>query len=391
MSELQIRVVEALEGITAQAWNTLHDHRDPFVSHEFLAGLERHDCLTAHGWYPSHLLAFIDGALVGALPLYVRDNSYGEFVFDWAWAEAYERAGGRYYPKLVSAVPFTPVSGPRLLLAAGHPARQQIAKTLIAAAMELARTSNASSWHCLFPADAQLDLLTDDELLVRQGCQYQWFNHGYQSFDDFLGSLNSKRRKEIRRERRLVAASGLVLEELRGEEITPRHWSIFYEFYCSTFERKWGAPRLTESFLQSLSLTLSGVPVLFLARDGEHYVAGAFALHGADTLYGRHWGCSEHYRNLHFELCYYRTIDYCIRMGLNRLDAGAQGEHKIPRGFEPVKTWSLHWIRDPGFRRAVKDFLRRETTMIDGYIEDLEGHTAYRRSAQDGPSPREDE
>lgn len=357
---------------------------DPFLRHEFLAGLERHRCLDAHGWYPQHLLAYEDGRLVGALPLYARDNSQGEFVFDHAWADAYERAGGRYYPKLVTAVPFTPVSGRRLLVdeSAGDPAA--VASRLVLGAQTLARQLGASSWHCLFPEDAQLPLLEGQDLLRREGCQYHWYNPGYADFDDFLAGLTSKRRKEIRRERREVAETGLEFELLEGEAITAAHWRVFHGFYVDTFARKWGEPKLTLGFMQALSTDMPETPLLLLARAGGEYVAGAFALRGGETVYGRHWGCSRYVRHLHFELCYYRLIDYCIQRGYRHFDAGAQGEHKVPRGFVPIRTWSVHWLQDPGFRRAVADFLRRETAAVNRYVESVEAHTAYHRVADDG-------
>jgi predicted N-acyltransferase len=312
-------------------------------------------------------------------------------VFDHAWADAYERAGGRYYPKLVTAVPFTPVAGRRLLLDETAPDAANTAAHLIEGARALAQQLGASSWHCLFPTDAQLPLLEADELLLREGCQYHWYNPGYASFEDFLATLTSKRRKEIRRERREIADSGLSIELLEGREITPAHWAVFHRFYCDTFARKWGEPRLTLPFMRALSTDMPDAPLLLLARDGDDYVAGAFALRGGDTVYGRHWGCSRFVRHLHFELCYYRFIDYCIERGLRHFDAGAQGEHKVPRGFVPIRTWSVHWLRDPGFRRAVADFLRRETIAVDRYVESVAAHTAYHRGpaedAGDAPGP----
>lgn len=280
----------------------------------------------------------------------------------------------------MTAVPFTPVTGRRLLLADDTPDAARIAHTLVAGVRALAESLGASSWHCLFPADGQLALLEDSDLLRREGCQYHWYNAGYASFDDFLASLSSKRRKEIRRERREIADSGLVVELLEGPAITPAHWRVFHRFYCDTFARKWGEPRLTLPFMCSLSETMPEAPVLLLARDGDEYVAGAFALRGGDTVYGRHWGCSRFVRHLHFELCYYGFIDYAIARGLRHFDAGAQGEHKVPRGFVPVRTWSVHWLRDPGFRRAVADFLRRETVAVERYVEDVGAHTAYPRA-----------
>lgn len=377
---MRVTTCQALQTVSAASWDALSDAEQPFVRHAFLAGLETHRCLEGHGWYSNHLLAYEGDTLVGALPLYSRDNSYGEFVFDWAWAEAYERAGGRYYPKIVSAIPFTPVAGPRLLLGSNPTLAQAAASTLIDHAINLAREHAMSSWHCLFPCESQLAFFAHEDLVIREGCQYHWYNQGYATFDEFLSTLNSKRRKEIKRERRELGMTGLTLEVVEGAAITPAHWDVFYAFYCDTFDRKFGAPRFTESFFHDLNAMLPGSPVLFLARDESGYVAGAFALRGPDTLYGRHWGCRKFVKHLHFELCYYQTIDYCIRHGLHHLDAGAQGEHKIPRGFTPRKTWSTHWIRDPNFRRAVKDFCARESNHVGHYIQQLGEHSAYRIS-----------
>ena len=374
---MKIEVVDSLAGIDAHAWDELAGE-DPFLRHGFLHGVEATGCLEPQGWYPQHLVVRDDDdVLLGALPLYVRDNSYGEFVFDWSWADAYERGGGRYYPKLVSAIPFSPVSGKRLLVRAGHEA--EVAPLLAYAGVKVCEDNDLSSWHCLFPDASQLAYFEKAGLLARLGCQYHWFNDAYTSFDDFLARLSSKKRKQIRRERRTVGEAGLTIETLVGDQITEAHWSVFHRFYCSTFNRKWGEPRLNEAFFQSLESRLPGAAVLILARDGRDYVAGAFSLQGGDTLYGRHWGCTGHHDNLHFELCYYRTIDFCISQGLRRLDAGAQGEHKLSRGFVPVKTWSTHWISDKGFRRAIRDFLSRETEAMERYVRELDGHLAFRQ------------
>ncbi|MEQ8231817.1 MAG: GNAT family N-acetyltransferase [Gammaproteobacteria bacterium] len=374
---MKLEVVESLAGVPAASWDALAGG-DPFLRHGFLHGLEATGCLEPQGWYAQHLLAWQDHMLVAALPLYLRENSYGEFVFDWSWADAYERAGGRYYPKLVTAVPFAPVSGRRVLAIDGE-GGTRAAQALIAAAVKLCNDNELSSWHCLFHDSAQTPLFEQAGLVARLGCQYHWHNDAYADFDAFLAALNSKKRKQIRRERRQVEAQDLVIETLVGDAITPEQWQVFHRFYCSTFHRKWGEPRLTEEFFQTLDARLPGVPVLILARAGSEYVAGAFALRGPDTLYGRHWGCSAHHDNLHFELCYYQTIDFCIRHGLRRLDAGAQGEHKLARGFVPVKTWSTHWIRDEGFRRAVRDFVKQERHALEQYIADLDDHLAFRR------------
>lgn len=376
---LKLSVEDSLAAVSAAEWDVLAgDH--PFLRHGFLHGVEATRCLEPQGWYPQHLLIRDNDMLVAAMPLYLRDNSYGEFVFDWAWAEAYERAGGRYYPKLVSAIPFSPVTGARLLVAPGRADRAALARTLAETARTLCDDNGLSSWHALFPTADELPTYDDAGLMRRLGCQYHWFNHDYADFDAFLASLNSKKRKQIKRERRLVGELGLTIEVLTGPEISADQWSIFHGFYCSTFERKWGEPRLNEAFFQSLEERLPGSAVLILARAGERYVAGAFALKSGSTLYGRHWGCSRQYDNLHFELCYYQTIAYCIEHGLGTLDAGAQGEHKLARGFVPVETWSAHWIRDAGFRRSVAHFLNRERRAMSEQIDVLGEHVAFRQS-----------
>ncbi len=378
---LRVECISSLQSIPASAWDALDRRGNPFLSHDFLSGLEACRCLQAHGWTPVHQTIHQNGELVAALPLYLRDDSFGEFVFDWSWADAHERHVGPYYPKLVSAIPFSPVTGPRLLV---HPAAEspdQLRRQLIDSALSLAEREQLSSLHCLFPDDQDRDQLTAAGLLLRGGCQYHWFNAGYRDYADFLAALTSKRRKEIRRERRSVQDSRLSIDVLQGPAIGDQHWSVFYDFYCSTFERKWGQPRLTLEFFRQLTASETATPLLILARDTGRYVAGAFAVIGDDTLYGRHWGCSQGYRNLHFELCYYQTQEFCIQHNLQRLDAGAQGEHKLSRGFIPVATWSCHWLRHPGFRSAVADFVEREQRLVDEMIETLADSTAYKRTA----------
>ena len=380
--KLEIKVIDSLAEIEPGEWNAL-SRNDPFLQHGFFHGLEKTGCLQPQGWYQQHLVALEKGTLVGALPLFVRDNSYGEFVFDWSWADAYERAGGRYYPKLVTAVPFSPVMGQRLLLDETHPAALDITNNLVKAARDACDNSGFSSWHCLFPLESEMATLENEGLLTRLGCQYHWFNDDYRDFDDFLSRLTSKKRKQIRRERRKIKESGLSIQVLEGQEISTDHWAIFYEFYCSTFKKKWGEPRFTEDFFQQLQTNLPDTAVLLLASNKDNIVAGAFALRGGDTLYGRHWGCAAQYDNLHFELCYYRTIEFCIEKKLRRLDAGAQGEHKIARGFVPVKTWSAHWLKEENFRSAVEQFLVQETRSIEGYFANLEHHSAFRSENND--------
>ncbi|MGR8950569.1 MAG: GNAT family N-acetyltransferase, partial [Gammaproteobacteria bacterium] len=282
------------------------------------------------------------------------------------------------YPKLVSAIPFTPATGNRFLIKSGWESAELVAG-LVDAIKQLMVANQASSFHCLFPTESQAAMLADVSLLTRTACQYHWYNRDYKDFDDYLGALKSKRRKQIRKERREAQDAGLKIEIVAGGDIGEAHWHAFHKFYCSTFYRKWGEPRLTEEFFNYLSTAMPGAPQLVLASSNNDYVAGSFCMRGESTLFGRHWGCSEHYNHLHFELCYYQNIEFCIREKLQRFDAGAQGEHKITRGFEPVTTWSSHLIRDEGFNRAIGDFLNRENLMIKQYIENLASHSAFRQ------------
>jgi len=377
-TQLTINRLETLKSIKADDWNRLVDSDNPFLSYEFLSGLEKYKCLEAHGWIPCHLVAYANADLIGALPLYIKTDSYGEFVFDWSWADAYERAGGSYYPKLVSAIPFTPVRGPRLLIDNTYHDIAAVKNALISESIALANTAGLSSLHCLFPEQMDADLFLQHDFLLRKTCQFHWHNHGYRDFEDFLDTLTSKKRKKIKRERRQISESNIEIEVLTGSQINESQWQSFYEFYCSTFYRRWGSPRLSYDFFLSLSENLPDKTLLILAKSNQSYVAGAFAMLGGNTLYGRHWGCSKQYPNLHFELCYYQTIEYCIRYKLDTLDAGVQGEHKLSRGFQPQATLSCHWIRNPGFRDAIRNFLAQESPGIDAYINGLSSHLPYK-------------
>ncbi|MBI1732118.1 MAG: N-acetyltransferase [Gammaproteobacteria bacterium] len=374
----QVRQVRRLAGVPAPQWDALVGDDNPFLNHAFLSGLEEHDCLEDHGWLPCHLLVFKAQALVGALPLYLRGNSEGEFVFDWNWAEAYERAGGRYYPKLVTAIPFTPVSGPRFLVRSDAPDADAVRTLLLESVIEFARANRLSSWHCLFPDTAAATWLGSQDLLPRQTCRFHWRNCGYRDFQEFLDALSSKHRKQLRRERRAVAEAGVEIVRLTGREITTRHWEMFHVFYCDTFARHCGQPRFTLPFLRALGDSMPDQTLLILARQRGEWVAGAFAMQGARTLFGRHWGCSRDIPFLHFELCYHQTIEHCIQSKLSSVDAGVQGEHKLARGFEPVAAPSFHWLRDPGFRAAVGDYLIRERAQVRQYAAALHAHLPYR-------------
>ena len=382
MDSMRVQVHESIEDIPAAAWNALAGTDNPFLRHEFLAALERHGCVGPHvGWQPRHLAAYArDGSLAGVVPLYLKHNSYGEFVFDWSWADAYHRAGLAYYPKLVAAIPYTPATG-RRLLAGEDRTGSNAATALIEHALQHARERGVSSLHWLFPPREQAELLSRHALLLRTGCQFHWSNPGYRDFDDFLDRFTAQKRKKLKRERRHVAEAGVELEVLHGHEMSETQWKILHDFYCSTFERKSGVPTLTLPFFHELSRTMGDALVLVMARHAGRYVAGAINLRGSDALYGRHWGCQEAFNGLHFEACYYQGIDYCIRHGLKRFEPGAQGEHKISRGFVPTVTWSAHWIAQSEFRRAVAEFLVRERAGIDAYMRELGEHLPFK--AQD--------
>ena len=369
-ANLRVECINSLNSVQPSEWNTLAQN-NPFISHDFLLNLETSECLEPHGWFPHHLIIRKENNLVAALPTYARNNSYGEFVFDWSWAEAFERAGGNYYPKLVSASPFSPVTGPRLLFNKDDKDYRAAKENLVNAAQNICSTNGLSSWHTLFFNSSELDFYKNQGLLIRLGVQYHWKNQDFKDFTDFLTTLSSKRRKSIKRERKKVIDSRIKVEIIEGDEIKEFHWDLFYNFYCSTFKKKWSQPRLNREFFLNIANSKEYKPVLFMAKEGNQYVAGAFALATEGCLYGRHWGATTYNEYLHFELCYYQTIEYCIKNKINRLDAGAQGEHKLKRGFHPVKTYSAHLILDKNFRSAISEFLVRETEAVENYINSL--------------------
>ena len=369
---LEVKLVQGIVQVPAADWDACAGADQPFLSHAFLAALEESGSASrATGWLPLHLVVEAAGRLVGCAPMYLKSNSYGEYVFDWGWADAYERAGGSYYPKLQVAVPFTPVPGPRLLVHPDRPAdRAVLAQGLVGAAEQL----GVSSLHVTFCREDEARLLGAAGLLERSGVQYHWHNRGYASFDDFLAALRSSKRKTIRKERARVAEQGLVLETLTGDQLTPDIWDVFYPFYRSTVDKRWGNAYLTKRFFRRLGEVMPERVVLVMVRHRGRYVAGALNLRGSDTLYGRVWGCRQEFEFLHFEACYYAAIDFAIRHGLARVEAGAQGPHKLQRGYEPTPTYSAHWIRDPGFRDAVERFVvqeRRQMTLELTHLREL--------------------
>ena len=387
---MRFAVIDTLSGIPAADWNRLQTGGNPFLRHEFLATLERTGCTSREtGWHPQHLVVYTDSGdeprLIGAVPLYLKSHSYGEYVFDWAWANAYAQAGLNYYPKLVAGVPFTPVTGPRLLIAADQD-RASIARLLISGALELAEQRGVSSLHWLFTPEDDAGLLEQQGHLRRTGYQFHWRNRGYADFDDFLASLSSPKRKKIRRERRYVHEAGIRMTVLTGDALAPAHWDRFYQFYRSTVDEHGAIPYLSHEFFRTLGETMPESTVLILAQKGEQTVAGALYLRGEDSLYGRYWGSMDTYHSLHFETCYYQAIEYCIKSGLRRFEAGAQGEHKLSRGFLPTATFSAHWLSQPEFSHAVSQFLERERNGVEFYLDELHGHSPYRRGSKAGAS-----
>ncbi|SMH59101.1 GNAT family N-acetyltransferase [Azospirillum agricola] len=377
---ITIRILTGVGQAEARDWDACAGPDDPFVSHAFLLALEESGSAVAKtGWQPSHLAAFDpDGRMVGAVPAYVKSHSYGEYVFDHGWANAYERAGGNYYPKLQVSVPFTPVPGPRLLVAPGG--GEAVAGALVAALERVAKRYGVSSAHVTFPNAADAGRLGEAGWLRRTGVQYHWENRGYESFDAFLDALNSRKRKAIRKERREVADSGVRLHTLTGDDLKAEHWDAFHRFYLETADRKWGGGYLTRAFFERLGRTMADRVVLVMCEDGGEWVAGALNLLGSDALYGRNWGSDGRYRFLHFEACYYRALDFAIERGLKRVEAGAQGEHKIQRGYLPVTTHSAHWVADPGFRRALDHHLAEERAAVAAEIAALAELSPYRQS-----------
>ncbi|WP_408057005.1 GNAT family N-acetyltransferase [Tsuneonella flava] len=373
-ANLVARMAGSVGEFSAEQWDSLTDGDNPFVSHAFLTALEDSGSVgDGTGWQPAPLVIEAGDQVLAALPAYLKGHSQGEYVFDHGWADAYERAGGRYYPKLQIAVPFTPATGPRVLT---H--NRDLAASLLGFAEKFAEANHLSSIHATFLQPDQVPLFEDAGWLVRHDIQYHWENRGYGDFEAFLDALASRKRKAIRKER-AAAQEGLEIRHLRGADIRPEHWDAFWEFYQDTGARKWGQPYLTREAFDLIGQRLGDRVLLMFAFDGARPIAGALNFIGGTTLYGRYWGCTEDRRFLHFELCYYQAIDAAITLGLQRVEAGAQGQHKLARGYEPVATTSAHWIADPGFREAVAEYLEREKAGIAHDREWLGEHTPFRK------------
>jgi uncharacterized protein len=374
---IEARFHDSIDDITSAEWDALRGDGNPFVSHAFLAGLERTDCIRPEwGWQAHHLGLYRNGKLIAAAPLYLKGNSHGEFVFDWSWASAWERAGGEYYPKLLNAVPYSPVRGPRLLVGADNAEAPTLRKMLLQAMQQYARRLKLSSIHANFLNDADLAAFEGD-WMARCDVQFHWHNRGYADFDTFLAALNHKKRKNIRHERARAASHGLQIGMHSGASLDARIWRRIHSLYASTFDMKGNHAALTEAFFQYLRTDLGDTAQVALAKNDDDIVAMALFLRSSTTLYGRYWGATVDLPDLHFELCYYQGIEYAIAQGLACFEPGAQGEHKLARGFLPVRTHSRHYLVHEGFRSAVRRALEHEREGMDAYAEELLDHSPY--------------
>jgi len=378
---MEIIFTDDISSVNSEHWKKLAGDSNPFIQHDFLLALEQHDCLEPWGWFPQHCLLYDNETLIGTCPAYIKDNSYGEFVFDWAWADAYQRNGLDYYPKLVTSIPFTPAQGPRLLASRYHKNKAgvqieptDIKKGLVDALIAHAEKNNLSSAHFLFCEDDDITVLSESQLMLRFDYQFHWTNNNYQKFDDFLATLTSKRRKNIKRERRKVAEENISIQTVQGDQLDEEQWEMLYAYYRVTFMKKSGTPTLTLDFFKAVAHKIIAV----FAYHENKTVAAAICFKGKDKLYGRHWGCRDSYDNLHFEVCYYTGIDYCINSQLKVFEPGAQGEHKIWRGFLPTKTQSAHWIAHYGFKTAIHDFLQHEAKAMENHGKLLLESSPYR-------------
>jgi len=380
---MNVTVHESMSDIARDDWNSLAGHAYPFLRHEFLQLAEETGCVTPdNGWAPRHLsIAEADGKLRAAMPLYEKSHSWGEFVFDWAWANAYEQAGLNYYPKLVSAIPFTPAPSTRLLLR--RPDDAEAAADLLQAAVALATETECSSLHILFPSSPDLPHLEKAGLLIRKDCQFHWHNNHFNNFDDFLATFTSVKRKKARRDRRRVAENGIKFRRIKGAQIDAETWSEVYRLISRTFMLRGSMPYYSEAFFRSLSAQIPEGILVILAEIADKAVAAAVFFESDDCLYGRYWGSDGHYDSLHFETCYYQGIDYCIESGKKIFEPGTQGEHKISRGFSPVSTWSAHWLAHPQFSAAIEGYLGEEERHVDRYIEAVDARTPYKAPADE--------
>ena len=376
---MEVIQINSMSQVDSTSWNQLAGDAYPFLRHEFLLALEQSGSVCQKsGWIPAHLLVLDDDSLIAFMPLYLKNHSWGEYVFDHQWAEAYHQQGLEYYPKWLTAIPLTPCQGTRIVIKESI-SSLKVTQALLSFIKQLSEQHNVSSWHCLFPTLQEAELLKSLELSIREGVQFQWFNNHYQDFDAFLQTLNTSKRKMIKRERRRIQEQDIRLLRISGAKVSPLQWQIFYNFYSITYLKKGSQPYLNLAFFQQIAATMGEQLLLVLAFKDDLPIAAALSFIGRETLYGRYWGCDEEYNNLHFETCYYQGLDYCIENGLQRFDSGAQGEHKIARGFEPITTYSAHWLKDHRFAKAIEDFVTEEKIMLTRYKQKASTYLPFKQ------------
>ncbi len=379
---MQVKQINSMTQADGADWNRLAGVAYPFLRHEFLLALEQSGSVSAQtGWVPSHLLVLDDDQLVALMPLYLKQHSWGEYVFDHQWAQAYQQQGLDYYPKGLTAIPLTPCQGARIVIQAGT-GPLQVMQALLDFIKKLSEQGGISSWHCLFPIEQQAEQLRSLGLSIREGVQFHWFNRGYHDFDDYLQSLSAGKRKMLKRERCLVSEQGIRILRIAGPDVSDLQWQVFFQFYSMTYLKRGSQPYLNLAFFQQIAATMPEQLLLVLALKDGRYVGAALSFVGDETLYGRYWGCYEDYNALHFEACYYQGLDYCIEQGLQRFDSGAQGEHKISRGFEPITTYSAHWIKDARFAKAIEQFIAREQKALQFYKQDAAVFLPFKQQNQ---------
>jgi predicted N-acyltransferase len=375
---MEVKQIHSMAQVDGGTWNRLNGDAYPFLRHEFLLALEQSGAICEQtGWLCSHFQVFDQGQLVAVMPLYLKHHSWGEYVFDQQWAQAYHQQGLAYYPKWLTAIPLTPCQGSRIIMKESVDPLK-VTRILLNFIEQLSEQQGVSSWHCLFPELHQVELLQSLDLNIREGVQFHWFNRDYHDFDDFLQTLTASKRKMIKRERRKVSEQGVSLLRIAGKDVSELQWQVFFQFYAATYLKRDSQPYLNLAFFQQIAVSMSDQLLLVLAIKGNHYVGAALSFVGKDTLYGRYWGCHEEYNSLHFEACYYQGLDYCIEHGLQRFDSGAQGEHKISRGFEPITTYSAHWIKDAHFATAINHFLDREKKSVRHYQHDAASYLPFK-------------
>ena len=376
---MHVLQINSISQVSSTDWNNLAGIAYPFLRHEFLLALEESGSVCQKtGWIPAHLLVLDDNKLVAFMPLYLKEHSWGEYVFDHQWAQVYQQHDLNYYPKWLTAIPFTPCQGARIVFNNAIDTFE-ITHLLFSFIKNLSIQHNISSWHCLFPYPTTSPLFNTLQLIIREGVQFQWLNKNYQNFDDFLQLLTTSKRKMIKRERRRVTEQGISLRRISGLDVSAVQWQIFYDFYAMTYLKKGSQPYLNLAFFQQIARTMGDQILLVLAYKDDSPIAAALNFIGKDTLYGRYWGCYDEYKSLHFETCYYQGLDYCIEQGLKRFDSGAQGEHKISRGFEPITTYSVHWIKEKRFTKAIQQFVTEEKIAVEQYKQNTTAYLPFKK------------